>query len=86
MAINESVSASTPSAEAFPAGATSDVIVGPVVPENGRIFLQAKAPGGEWADVCTNTGAYSVSTPDAAIAYRFRPSNVTTPVHVYFGA
>ena len=86
MPINEEISGSTPSAEAVPVGATSDVIVGPVVPGNGRIFLQAKATGGAWANISTNTGAYAVATPDSGISYRFLPSNVSTPVHVYFGA
>lgn len=86
MPINESVSGSTPSAEIAPTAATSDVIVGPVVKENGRIFLEAKAPGGAWAPIAAETGAFVVATPDTAILYRFRPSNVTTPIHVYFGA
>ncbi len=85
MSINETISGDGFSAEANPTGATSDVVVG----EHGagRVVLQVKASGGEWATVSMQSGAYAVATPDAGLIYRFEAKGVSAAgAHVYFGA
>jgi hypothetical protein len=81
--IDENIAGNTPSAITNPTDTVSDAVVsGDFI---GSVILEAKAPNGDWKPVYSGSGAYSVSTPDPAIEYRFRPVNVTGSAHVYLG-
>lgn len=69
MAISGTLSGAGTSATLTPANGVSDVVVDK---RAGTILLEAKAPNTDWTIVSTGSGAYSVSTPDSAISYRFR--------------
>ena len=84
MAINETISGNTPSSAVVPAAAVSECYAGRH--DKGMIQIEALPPGGEWTPIETiRRGRTCLNTPDEAVQYRFRPSSLEEPVHVYFG-
>ena len=83
MPIDETITTDGASSEANPAGTVSDVLVGPCAP--GSITLQVKTAAGDWFGVSSKQGAYIVATPDPALLYRFKATNVVGNIPVYFG-
>ena len=83
MAINETITDNGVSSTFNPTGAVTDA----VVEGNGKghVFLECQVPGGEWVTIGDQVGAFSINTPDTAIGYRFRASNVEESVRVYLG-
>jgi len=83
MALNETITNDGVSSIFNPTTTISDV----VVEGNGRgqIFLECQVPSGQWVSMSEKTGAFSISTPDPDISYRFRARNVQENVRVYIG-
>ena len=52
----------------------------------GMIALQCLVPSSSnWVTVSTQTGAFSISTADVAILYRFKGSGLQSAVRCYIG-
>jgi len=79
--IDEVISGDTPSTTSVPTTPVSDVLVeldGP-----GVVALEAKTPSGGWVVISTQSGAYTVNTPDTSISYRIKPRNIDGSARVY---
>jgi len=75
---NDAVSAST-----NPSVSVSDAVV--EIKGPGCIFLECKSPSGDWISIGSVAGAFSISTADPALSYRFRAQEVLNNARVYFG-
>lgn len=84
MPINETLIGDGLSAELTPLDSMTDVVIAGEAAA-GLVFLQVKAFGGIWVNVTNQSGAYVVMTPDPTLLYRFRASNLLSPVHVFMG-
>ena len=80
--INEIITDS-PSATTTPTKDISDIIVEITGP--GTVYLEVKNPSGNWVIVTSMTGAFSITTPDDTLEYRFRPVGVDNQAAVYMG-
>ena len=84
MSINTTLSSSTPtSGTTNSTVGVSDIMVGQG--QNGKVWLEGRAPGGNWIPISYASGAYSVNTSDTTIDYRFNSRNLESSIHVYFG-
>ncbi len=83
MSINATISGTGVSATTVPTALISDVVIGG---GDGNVYLEALVPStSDWVVVSENLrGAFSVATPDPAITYRFRTTNESQSVAVYF--
>ena len=81
MAIDQTLQNDEISSVSTPSAQVSDIVV--ENPSHGSIVLQVKTPNGGWVNLTDREGAYSVSTPDTALEYRFVAKNVDKPARVY---
>ena len=82
-AVNETVTGNTRSSVFTPTDAVSEVTI--EGNGGGKITLMSKVPSGNWIQVTSQTGTFSVNTPDPAVTYSFLPENVATATRVYMG-
>jgi len=83
MAINTTVTGTMISITGKATEPVSDVVIeGTGV---GRIDFEVEGKGGKWIKLASGIAAFSVSTPDSSLNYRFKAVGVVGTATVYFG-
>ena len=83
MAINEEITGNTSSSTTVSTNDISDIVI--EGNNGGKVYLEVMAPSGDWIKITNQTGAFSISTPDTSLTYRFTPVNVVGNVRVFMG-
>jgi len=83
MAIDQDLTGSNVSSSSVPVEIISDVVIeGTGI---GRIEFQVEGKGGKWIKLADGISAFTVSTPDTSLNYRFKATGVVGTAHVYMG-
>jgi len=84
MAINTTITGNGVSTSTNPTEAASVVVIRGT--GKGKVIFQISVDDVNWVDLNDEGGAFSVSTPDVGLYYRFKAVNVTGNASIYFGA